>query len=96
MRFFRILFNKYLLTAAAFIVLMLYFDQADWISQQARQRELQDVNDNISYLQQEVDRMDAEYKAIRTDPQALERYAREHYRMKRDTEDLYIVETAER
>jgi cell division protein FtsB len=92
-KFLRILFNKYLLTAAGFIVLMLYFDQADWISQKARQRELEDVKDNISYLQKEVDRMDAEYKAIHTDPRELERYAREHYRMKRDTEDLYIVES---
>ena len=92
MKFLRILFNKYLLTGAAFIVLMLYFDQADWISQKARQKELDDVKENITYLQGEVDRMDAEYKAIHTDPQALERYAREHYRMKRDTEDLYIVE----
>jgi cell division protein DivIC len=92
MKLLRILFNKYLLTAAAFIVLMLYFDQSDLISQKARQKELQDVKDNIGYLQMEVDRMESEYKAIRTEPQALERYAREQYRMKRDTEDLYIVE----
>jgi len=26
------------------------------------------------------------------DPKELERYAREHYRMKRDTEDLYVIE----
>jgi cell division protein DivIC len=92
LKFLRILFNKYLLTAAGFIVLMLFFDQADWISQKARHKELQDVKDNISYLQKEIDRIDAEYKAIRTRPEALERYAREHYRMKRDSEDLYIVE----
>jgi len=92
MKFLRILFNKYLLTAAGFIVLMLYFDQSDLISQKARQKEMQDVKDNINYLQQEVDRMEVEYAAIRTNPQALERYAREQYRMKRDTEDLYIVE----
>ncbi len=92
MRFLRIIFNKYLLTAAGFIVLMMYFDQADWISQQARQQELNSVKDNISYLQTEVSRIESEYDAIRNDPQALEQYAREHYRMKRDTEDLYIVE----
>ena len=92
MKFLRILFNKYLLTAAAFIVLMLFFDQNDWISQKTRMKELQEVNDNISYLNQEIGRMDTEYAAIRNDPKALERYAREHYKMKRDSEDLYIVE----
>jgi cell division protein FtsB len=92
MKFLRIVFNKYLLTAAAFIILMLYFDQSDLISQKARQKELQDVKDNINYLQKEVDSMEVEYAAIRNEPQALERFAREQYRMKRDTEDLYIVE----
>ena len=92
MRFLKIIFNKYLLTAAGFIVLIVFFDQADLISQKARQKELWDVGNNISYLQKEIDGMEAEYKAIRTNPQALERYAREHYRMKRDSEDLYIVE----
>ena len=92
MKILRIVFNKYLLTAAAFVILMLYFDQSDLISQKARQKELQDVKDNIGYLQKEIDSMEAEYTAIRTEPQALERFAREQYRMKRDTEDLYIVE----
>ena len=92
MKLLRIIFNKYLLTAAAFVVLMLFFDQNDWISQEARKADLQAVNNNISYLQHEIDGMDAEYAAIRSNPDALERYAREHYRMKRDTEDLYIVE----
>ena len=92
MKLLRIIFNKYLLTAVGFLMLMVFFDQADWISQKARQQELQRVRDQITYLQHEIDTMDAQYTAIRTDPQALERYAREHYRMKRDSEDLYIVE----
>ena len=92
MKILRILFNKYLLTGVGFLVLMLFFDQADWITQQNKRKELDDLKSNISYLQKEIDGMDAQYAAIRTNPQALEQYAREHYRMKRDTEDLYIVE----
>jgi cell division protein FtsB len=75
-----------------FAVFIVYFDQNDWFSQQARKKELENTKDAISFLQRQVDTLDADYTAIRTSPQALERYAREHYRMKRDTEDLYIVE----
>ena len=92
MKILRILFNKYLLTGAAFIVLMLFFDQADWLTQRHRRKELEDVKANITFLNKEIDQMEAEYRAVKTDPEALERYAREHYRMKRDSEDLYIVE----
>ncbi len=92
MKLLRIIFNKYLLTAVGFAVFMIFFDQNDWISQKERKKELQDVKGNISYLQRQVDTMETDYVALRSQPQALERYAREHYRMKRDTEDLYIVE----
>jgi cell division protein DivIC len=93
MRFLRIIFNKYLLTAVAFLVLMIFFDQNDWMSQKAKEKELSNVNDNIAFLQRQIDTMEHEYKAIHTDPAAFERYARETYRMKRDSEDLYIIET---
>lgn len=91
MKILRFFFNKYLLTLVAFILLMVFFDQNDWISQQARKKELKDVNDNINFLNKEIGRMDTEYAALRSDPKALERYAREHYKMKRDSEDLYLI-----
>lgn len=93
MKFLRIIFNKYLLTAVGFLVFMIFFDQNDWMNQKAKQKELATVNEDIAFLERQVDTMENQYKAIRTDPQALERYARETYRMKRDTEDLYIIET---
>ena len=92
MKFLRILFNRYLLTLAGFLVLIIFFDPADLISQRAKQKELQDTKDNIRYLQHEVDSMEMAYVQLRKNPRALEQYAREQYRMKRDTEDLYIVE----
>lgn len=92
MKFLRIIFNKYLLTAVGFVVFMLFFDQNDWFSQQARKAELGDLKESIAFLSRQIDTMDVDYAALRTQPQELERYAREHYRMKRDTEDLYIVE----
>lgn len=88
----RIVFNKYLLTLAGFLALIIYFDPADLISQRAKQKELQETKDNIRYLQNEVDSMEDAYAQLKVNPRALETYAREQYRMKRDSEDLYIVE----
>lgn len=92
MKFLRIIFNKYLLTLAGFLALIVYFDPADLISQRAKQEELQDTRENIAYLQHEVDSMELAYAQLRSDSRALEKYAREQYRMKRDSEDLYVVE----
>lgn len=87
-----ILTNKFLLTILAFFAWMAYFDQNDWISQQERRKELQDTKDNIAYLNTEIARMEKEKDGMSSDPKVLEQYAREQYRMKRDNEDLYIID----
>ena len=92
MRFLRFLYNKYFLTAVAFVVFMAFFDQNDWFSQKERQAHLHELQENIAFLSRQIDTLDEDYNALMRDPVALERYAREHYRMKRDSEDLYIVE----
>lgn len=87
-----VLTNKFLLTALAFGAWMLYFDQNDWYSMREKKKELQDIKDNIAYLNKEISSMEHETEALRSDPQKLEQFAREHYNMKRDNEDLYIID----
>ncbi len=87
-----VLTNKFLLTTLAFGAWMLYFDQNDWYSMREKKKELQDIKDNIAYLHKEIGSMERETEALRSDPQRLEQFAREHYNMKRDNEDLYIID----
>ena len=89
---FRIATNKFLVTGVAFAVWMIYFDQNNWSAQQDRKKEVREVERNIAYLQSEIERMEYEYRELTTNPQRLEQYARERYKMKKDNEDLYIIE----
>ena len=89
---FKVLTNKYLLTTVAFLAWTIYFDQNDWMSLQQRQKELNGVKDNIAYLNTEINRMNTEKNDLMTNPVKLEQYAREHYRMKHDGEDVYVVD----
>lgn len=89
---FQFLFNKYLLTSAAFLVWMTFFDQNDWMTQKETQKQLQATKDNIKFLTAKTESMEQELKLLQSDPQKLEQFAREKYRMKRDNEDLYIIE----
>ena len=92
MKLLRFFFNKYTITGAAFAALMLFFDQNDFVSMKERNNELQNTKKSIEFLNKEIAEMDEAYAALMKDPQSLEKYAREHFRMKRDNEDLYIVE----
>lgn len=89
---FQFLFNKYLLTSVAFLVWMTFFDQNDWMTQKETQKQLQATKDNIKFLMAKTVAMEQELKLLQSDPQKLEQFAREKYRMKRDNEDLYIIE----
>jgi cell division protein FtsB len=88
----KIVANKYLLTGAAFVIWMMYFDQNDWMTQQQHKKELKATKDNIAYLNAEIAGMQKEQVGLKTDPQQLEKYARENYRMKKDNEDVYVIE----
>jgi cell division protein FtsB len=89
---FRILTNKFLLTAIAFLAWMTFFDQNDLMSMREKKQNLQNVKDNITYLNAEIAKMEKEHEEMTGNPQKLEQYARENFRMKRDNEDVYIIE----
>jgi cell division protein FtsB len=59
---------------------------------QQRKQELQSTKDNIAYLNNEIARMEKDHEEMIGNPQRLEQYAREQYLMKRDNEDVYVIE----
>lgn len=84
--------NKYILTAGAFAVWMLFFDNRDIITTHFRQRaELNRLEESRAYYENEIAKTRKELKELRSDPDILEKYAREKYRMKKDNEDLYVI-----
>lgn len=91
-KIFSIVTNKFLLSAVIFGTWMFFFDQNDVISMQQRKKELQQITDNITYLNGEIAKMEKENAEVNSNPQVLEQFAREHYLLKRDNEDVYVME----
>jgi cell division protein FtsB len=85
--------NKYILTLLFFAVWMVFFDDRDIITTHFRyKKELRNLEDSKAYYQEQIAETRKELEQLKNDPQTLERYARERYRMKRADEDLYIIE----
>ena len=61
------------------------------VARAERRRELRELRQNKDYYTKAVAAERKELEALRKDPSALEKYAREKYMMKRDNEDLFIV-----
>jgi cell division protein DivIC len=84
--------NKYILTAGAFAVWMLFFDNRDVITTHFRHRaELNRLEQSRTWYQQEIEGTRKELDQLRSNPAVLEKYARERYRMKKDNEDLFVI-----
>jgi cell division protein FtsB len=83
--------NKYLITGIAFAIWMLFFDRNDVILQVKRIRDLNRLQESEQVMTQKIAETKKELNLLKTNPQTLEKYAREKYLMKRDNEDLFII-----
>ncbi len=83
--------NKYLLAFIAVLVWLLFFDTHNFMQQWRMQRQLKELRIERDFYRQEVLRDSIAIEELKGDPDALERFAREKYLMKREGEDVYIL-----
>lgn len=86
-----ILKNKYLLTGVAFLLLMLFLDRNNLISQYKMRRELNGLRKELQFYRDQAMMDSIELSRLLGDSLELERLGREKYMMKRDSEDIYII-----
>lgn len=83
--------NKYFISSAAFLIILVFLDRNDLFTQFARARELRDLRQSRLYYVTQIASERKELEGLKNEPATLERYAREKYLMKRDEEELFIV-----
>ena len=87
----KLLRNKYLLVVLALAVWLLFFDKNDLFSQFARKKEVKKLEADVKYYRDEIARNQKEMVELQSNPILLEKFAREHYLMKKDNEDIFIL-----
>lgn len=91
---FKYLYNRYVLVLTFFIVWMLFLDNYSYFEHRVLNKELDEIETNKKYYQEEIKKDSLEIKQLKN-PDMIEKYAREKYYMKRDSEDIYIIEFKE-
>jgi cell division protein FtsB len=87
--------NKFLIAGVAFIVWMLFFDKNDFFAQKELRDELYELNKSKAFFVDQIQQERKFSKELSTNPATIEKFAREQYLMKRDGEDIYIIQPAE-
>ena len=88
--------NYYIVVTAFFIAWMLFFDKNDFITQFKLKAQLSDMRSQRDFYKEKTKVVEQERKELLEDDALLEKFAREKYWMKKETEDIYIIEEVEK
>mgnify|MGYP000719146821 CR=1 FL=1 len=83
--------NWFILILVIFAVWMLFFDANSWLIHHELNTEIKNLEDEKEYYKKEIEKDQKAIKELSTD-NGLEKFARETYYMKRDNEEIYIIE----
>ena len=88
---FKFLSNKYVWVLLFFVTWMIFLDNYSYFGHRILDRQIEDLEDNATYYREEIKKDQENIKQLKN-PEQVEKYAREKYYMKKDSEDIYIIE----
>jgi cell division protein FtsB len=83
--------NIFVLILIPFLIWMFFFDENSYLVHRKFNNEITDLESTISYYQKKIIEDKATIKNLK-DSLQLERFAREKYFMKKENEDIYLIE----
>jgi len=87
----KILTNSYVLILIVFCTWMLFFDENSYLNHREYNQEIEELKNSIEFYKKEIEHNKKMIEAL-NDPEQLEKYAREIYRIKKEDETLYLIE----
>lgn len=86
---------KYVITIGIFAVIMGFLDENSMIRRFKNKREIMRLESEIRKYQAEYEESTKKLNELMSNPEAMEKVAREKYLMKKPNEDIYVFEDEE-
>ena len=83
--------NKYIVTTIVFFTWLIIFDKNNIVSQIELAHKYHQLQDYKKYYMRQINQDRKATQALLTNPDSLEKFAREKYIMKRDSEDVFLI-----
>jgi len=83
--------NKFFLVTVAFVIWMIFFDKNDLLSQYQYRQEVSKLKTERDFYKKESEKVTKDLDELNSDPQRLEKFAREKYLMHKDNEDVFVI-----
>ncbi|MDA7727276.1 MAG: septum formation initiator family protein [Flavobacteriaceae bacterium] len=86
--------NIYFIILIVYIVWMVVFDANSWLIHSDLNDDIEALNSKIEFYNGEIENDKKEINTLNS-TDGIEKYAREHYKMKKENEVVYIIEDAD-
>jgi cell division protein FtsB len=83
--------NFYVVTTLAFIAWMIFLDSNNLIARFQLSSKLNSLENEKEYYEEKIKEVEKDRNELFGDNESIEKFAREKYLMKKETEDIYIV-----
>lgn len=90
-KWFGIISNVYVLVLTVFVIWMVFFDTNSLLIHMELRKEIRKLEKQQEFLKQEIS-TDKKIIEKLSDPKELEKFAREHYYLKKKNEEIYLIE----
>ncbi len=87
----KIFLNKYLIVFVIFAVFIGFFDNHSLIHRWETHRKIMEMEKELKFYQNEIKATKQKKNELQSSKENLEKFAREHYFMKKESEDIYII-----
>ena len=84
--------NFYSLSGIAFLVWMIFLDSNDLINRFRLSAKLRSLENERAYYHEKIVEVEKDRAELMGTTELLEKFAREKYLMKRETEDIFIID----
>lgn len=84
--------HKYLITVVSFLVIIVFLDENSLIQRAKHRQEIETLTNEIEKYRKQYEEDTETLKELMTNPEAMEKVAREKYLMKKPNEDVFIFE----
>ncbi len=83
--------NRYVLTFMAFFVWVGFFDQNNLVERHELANRIHELERQKIHYRQEITNNKNRMQELQSDPENLEKFAREQYLMKKPDEDIFVI-----
>ena len=88
----KFVWNRYFILTIAFAVWMIFFDQNSFFVHRELDKQIKLLEVDESYYQEHLDTEAEKLNQLNSNPAEIERIAREKHFLKKDDEDIFIIQ----